>query len=219
MRQGRATKGMSHARQCRDRIELRLKEVDDPRIAASRDRFDAEMAKRLERQEGGAIPQQLPLPVRPQPQEEEENGDVTPRLPARNRDGAPYDEGELVIDGDPGGLDVDDDDMINLLDAGMPEETAKEYLNLYELFLVQGVARGVAKAKVAELFSPPRISEEIRRLPNLGIVGGMTYDLFEGADGRTFDFRRAADRAQVRREISEQRPFMFVGSPPTDELQ
>ena len=39
--------------------------------------------------------------------------------------------------------------------CGMPEETAKEYMNLYELFLIQGVSKGVAKAKVADLYSPP----------------------------------------------------------------
>ena len=107
-----------------------------------------------------------------------------------------------------------DEDMINLVTAGMPKETAEQYLHIYELFLIHGASRGTAKAKVVELYSPPRITEEMRRIPNLGIVGGSTYDLFEGKDGRKFDFRKHADRTFVRREIAEQKPFMIIGSPP-----
>ena len=99
--------------------------------------------------------------------------------------------------GDGFGGDADDEDMMNLLEAGMPKETAKQYLHIYELFLIHGVSRGVAKAKVAELYSPPRVTEEMRRIPNLGLMEGATYDIFQGKDFRekmegpsTFDERQ-----------------------------
>ena len=74
--------------------------------------------------------------------------------------------------------DDDESDMLGLLQAGMPSDVAKDFINIYELLLIQGASRGTARAKVAELFSPPRVTEEIRRIPNLTIEGGQTYDLF-----------------------------------------
>jgi hypothetical protein len=95
----------------------------------------------------------------------------------------------------------DEDDMMGLLQAGMPNDVAKDFLNIYELFLIQGASRGVARAKVAELFSPPRVTEEIRRMPNLTIEGGQTYDIFADKDGRKWNFLKASDRKAVRKEI------------------
>ena len=77
-----------------------------------------------------------------------------------------------------------------------------------------GTSRGVAKQKVTKLFRPPRVTEEMRRVPNLMFEGGETYDLFQDKNGKAWDFRKAADRKQVRAEIMEQKPWMVIGSPP-----
>ena len=90
---------------------------------------------------------------------------------------------------------------------------AKDYINICEVLLVQGASKGVAKQKVTELFSPPRVTEEMRRVPNLMFEGGETYDLFQDKNGKAWDFRKAADRKQVRAEIMEQKPWMVIGSP------
>ena len=67
---------------------------------------------------------------------------------------------------------------------------------------------------VCEVFSPPRVTDEIRRLPNITIAGGSTYDLFADRNGRTFDFTKAADRRKGRRGIEETKPYFVIGSPP-----
>ena len=91
--------------------------------------------------------------------------------------------------------DVDDDGMLNLVpNTGMPTGVATHPMNIYELFLVQGAPKGIARAKACELFSPHRATDEIRRLPNVPIAGGATYDLSADKDGHTFDFSKAADR-------------------------
>ena len=113
----------------------------------------------------------------------------------------------------------DESDMLGLLQAGMPSDVAKDFINIYELLLIQGASRGIARAKVAELFSPPRITEEIRRLPNLTIEGGQTYDHFADKNGRSWDFLKVADRKAVRKEIEEQKPFFAIGSPPCTPIQ
>ena len=105
--------------------------------------------------------------------------------------------------------------MLNLVsNTGMSEGVAKDFMNIYELFLVQGATKGIARAKVCELFSPPRVTDEIRRLPNITIAGGATYDLVADRNGRTFDFTKAADRRKVRREIEETETYFVIGSPP-----
>jgi hypothetical protein len=81
--------------------------------------------------------------------------------------------GERCDDDNPMLPEEDDEvDMIGLLQANMPKEVAKDFLNIYELFLIQGASRGIARAKVAELFSPPRVTEGMRRIPNLTLEGG-----------------------------------------------
>ena len=52
--------------------------------------------------------------------------------------------------------DSGDDDMLNFMtNMGMPQTVAQDLLGVYELFLVQGASRGIARSKVCELFSPP----------------------------------------------------------------
>ena len=74
--------------------------------------------------------------------------------------------------------------MIGLIQSGMPEQVANDYINIYEGAFLHGASKGVAKQKVTELFSPPRVTEEMRRVPNLMFEGGETYDLFQGKNGK-----------------------------------
>jgi len=110
--------------------------------------------------------------------------------------------------------DGEDADIHALIIKGMPEQVAKEYINTYELFLVHGVSAGDAKKKVTELFSPPRVTAELQRMPTINLAAGATYDLRADAKGRSWDFLKQADRAKARKEIREQKPFMVIGSPP-----
>ena len=71
--------------------------------------------------------------------------------------------------------------MMGLLRRGMPKGVAEDFVNLCELLLISGAPVAVAKAKVCELFSPPRVAAEAARLPRPGPVPGSTFDLQEDA--------------------------------------
>ena len=51
--------------------------------------------------------------------------------------------------------------------------------------------------------------EPTRTLPDVG-----AFDMVADSAGRTWDFRRADDRARARRQISEEKPYLVIGSPP-----
>ena len=83
---------------------------------------------------------------------------------------------ELVVE-----MKVEEDDEGELLGALVAEglnrvltpKAAREANSIYEMLLVQGVSRGDAAAKVAELYSPPRVTAELGRLPCMSLVGGL----------------------------------------------
>merc|ERR1712122_436214 len=96
----------------------------------------------------------------------------------------------------------------------MSKRAVEDFVNLYELLLLAGAPVAVAKAKVCELYSPPRVAAEAARWPRLGPVPGSTFDLQEDAHGARWDFLKASDRQRARQQIEAERPFLVVGSPP-----
>ena len=123
-----------------------------------------------------------------------------------------------------GPVDLEDsdeeDEMMNNLMAGtsmiraMPKTVATEFTQLYELFLLHGVSPSLAHVKVTELFSPPRVTKELRMMPHLGLDCGTTFDLEKDEHGVQWDFLKADDRARCRKRIAEEQPFIVIGSPP-----
>ena len=121
---------------------------------------------------------------------------------------------------------VESDDDEALLDALAKDglgriltpKAAREANCIYEMLLVHGVSRGDAVAKVAELYSPPRVTEELGRLPRMSLVGGSTFDLRADANGVAWDFRRADHRRRAREQIRQERPFLVIGSPPCTDF-
>jgi hypothetical protein len=89
---------------------------------------------------------------------------------------------------------------------------------LYELLLTMGADANMAKSKVAELYSPPRVTTYIGSLPHVSLEAGMTFDLRVGADGKQWDFLKAEDRARARMLIAREKPFIVIGSPPCTDL-
>ena len=85
---------------------------------------------------------------------------------------------------------------------------------LYEFMLTMGADPGHSRAKVAELYSPLRVTTHIGGLPHVHLEAGMTFDLHVGRDGKRWDFLQAADRAKARKLISQGKPFIVIGSPP-----
>ena len=128
---------------------------------------------------------------------------------------------ELVVE-----MKVEEDDEGELLGALVAEglnrvltpKAAREANSIYEMLLVQGVSRGDAAAKVAELYSPPRVTAELGRLPCMSLVGGSTFDLRRDANGVAWDFRKSDHRRRAREQISRERPFLVIGSPPCTDF-
>jgi hypothetical protein len=110
------------------------------------------------------------------------------------------------------------DPMIDYLCPGIEGEAAKDADSLYELLLTMGADPSMARCKVAELFSPPRVTALIGSLPCVALEPGATFDLREGADGRKWNFLDAGDRARARKLISKEKPFIVIGSPPCTDF-
>jgi hypothetical protein len=89
---------------------------------------------------------------------------------------------------------------------------------LYELLLTMGAEPSHSRAKVAELYSPPRVTTHISGLPHVQLEAGMTFDLRVGRDGKRWNFLLAADRARARQLISKEKPFVVIGSPPCTDF-
>ena len=86
------------------------------------------------------------------------------------------------------------------------------------MMLVHGVSRGDAAAEVAELYSPPRVTAELGRLPLMSLVGGPTFDLRADANGVAWDFRRADHRRRARAQIRQVQSFLVISSPPCTDF-
>ena len=150
-------------------MEERLRSDGDARIIAVDMRFNKEVSEQLagnrqivDIQEDNGVPNSGVLNRVPSgvPNRDNSNGDdaiinngsrpapATPNL-ALETDSEGNNIGAQVFP-----EDDDDSDTMGLLQAGMPRDVAKDFTNIYELRLIQGASRGVARAKVAELFSP-----------------------------------------------------------------
>jgi hypothetical protein len=108
--------------------------------------------------------------------------------------------------------EADDDRMVDFLSAELPTELKLEATQLYELLLVSGASAVESQAKVAELFSVPRVTALLR--PGMSLGKGLTFDLRGDADGRSWNFLLAADRREALTRVRAQKPYLVIGSPP-----
>jgi hypothetical protein len=104
-------------------------------------------------------------------------------------------------------------DLIDALKS-VPKKVRAEATELMELFLVHGVSPEMAKAKVVELYSPPRVTKELGRVRSLYLSAGSTFDLIADASGKVWNFLLAEDRARCRRQLAKEKPYLVIGSPP-----
>ena len=99
----------------------------------------------------------------------------------------------------------------------MPPDLRKEVDDLLLLYALNGVADAVAAKAIAELYSPPRVTAELRkvrrRCPGMGLVPGATFDLAEDEFGVAYDGLKAADRQRIRTRVARGQPFVVVAPP------
>ncbi len=68
---------------------------------------------------------------------------------------------------------------------------------------------------VSEVYSPPRVTEALRRLANNELAPGVALDLTttDPDDGKPWDFDTAEKRLKARKLFAEQKPLFLIGSP------
>ena len=94
----------------------------------------------------------------------------------------------------------------------MAEKLTTEQKFVYNLVRDLG---GDVKRFLSEVYSVPRVTAAIPRVPGCGVVPGFALDL-RGCDekGRAWDFRDPAMRREAKRKLEEQEPWILIGSPP-----
>ena len=215
MWRGLPTRGMKHTTNCRNRIESAMAGENDPRWQAA----TARITSRLE--DAVATPEDTQsTPVLSDDAlfdavfADAESVELSVEwLPIDHSEAARmdlYNTEELPS----WPVEPEEDYMAELLhpDIGLAER--KEANEILELFLTMGAPILDAKAKVSELYSPPRVTAQLARLPNLGLAAGQTFDLRADRNGRKWNFLLAADREMAKRMIQEEKPYLVIGSPP-----
>ena len=118
--------------------------------------------------------------------------------------------------------DVDLREMVQLYNVEERESATrrqKEILSVVESLGGDRRAYGrerarKARAIIAELYSPPRISALARDLPQYGIAPGLALDLTTtNSRGEPWDFSKKAMRDEAEQLVDEQAPLLLVGTP------
>ena len=73
---------------------------------------------------------------------------------------------------------------------------------------------------VAEIYSPPRVTEMTKSLPSLRLIPGFALDLttLDESDGMPWDFTNAEKRRRAAALVTIQKPMLLVGSPSCKEF-
>jgi hypothetical protein len=68
---------------------------------------------------------------------------------------------------------------------------------------------------VSEIFSPPRVTAELRRMKDMPLLPGFAIDLTtnDPQTGEPWDLNNVDKQEKVRKMIREQRPLFVIGSP------
>ena len=100
---------------------------------------------------------------------------------------------------------------IEAIDLLADEEVSKTKLELQRGVLSVAAAYGLTKPEVAELYSPPRVTDFGERK---GILSGVAFDLTTNdEDGNPWDFRLEGQRQKAAQKIEEMQPDLLIGSP------
>ena len=109
---------------------------------------------------------------------------------------------------------------LEAMDLLADEDVSKVKLELQKGILSVAAAYGLTKPEVAELYSPPRVTDFGKKK---GILSGVAFDLTTNdEDGNPWDFCLESQRQKAAQKIEEQQPDLVVGSPmcaPCSNLQ
>ena len=76
-------------------------------------------------------------------------------------------------------------------------------------------SRRAFKKLVSEIYSPPRVTEELRKMRSKHLMPGFALDLtvIDPDDGRPWDFSGQDKRDKARKLLRSQKPYFLIGSP------
>ncbi len=189
MRNGQKSQGVKHLDACRLRVEQAMRDVDHPRLQRAEGRQLGELERRAAARadEAAAAPPAVAAEAPATPVFAPE----APATPPAAYENPAAPAWHALVDAD--GLDADG-----------------AFESKYD---ANGDAvMKVGPAAVAELYSPPRVTQA---LPiGAGLVAGSTFDLHADVDGVKWNFEKPQDRKRAWERIRTEEPFLIIGSPP-----
>ena len=122
-----------------------------------------------------------------------------------------------TVEDDTDDLMEDTTSMLSSIGIACPD-IHEEANTVRKVLLVCGGDKAMVRAKVIEIYSPPRVTAQARRRMDLNVEGGMSFDLKADENGRRWDFTKIEDRARARRRIRHEKPYVVIGSPPCTDF-
>ena len=170
MTKNRSARGRVHSKHCRERIQDALRTDGDPRVARAVERMNEYCAARgpsTNQEEGGG----------------EDIGAEQRKETGVEQPGPDEARAEISEEMD----DVDDlmDDTVSMLmSVGVTSsEIHEEAKTIRKVLLTCGGEKATVRAKIIEVYSPPRGTDEARRRFDLNVEGEMSFDLRADENG------------------------------------
>ena len=75
--------------------------------------------------------------------------------------------------------------------------------------------RSAGRRIISEMYSPPRVTEELRKMKHKHLLPGFALDLtvVDPEDGLPWDFSKSGKREKARQMRRRQKPYLLIGSP------
>jgi hypothetical protein len=223
IRSGRQV-GTGHSQVCRQRFRAALEEAGDGRVGRARDRkeaVDVEMREDDDMEEFGPFGQEAPETPRA-------DGLAAPETPRADGGAAPGTP-DTIVNSDMEEEEVSAHDVMNLrsevVDAvlGGAGRDKSPVERVRAVCLVQGLSDQATGHCVSELFSPPRVNGELRRMRDSGarpeLMPGTSFDLqVDQRTGESWDFTIVEHRRRCWTRLKEEDPWLIIGSPPCTDF-
>ena len=143
--------------------------------------------------------------------------------------GVPTDDGSRAETQNPSDVDAQMDeseqDATNDMDMGHVGSLEPEFGDFVSEMLLASLAssgrrygremRSAHRRIVSEIYSPPRVTAEIKRGRHPHLVPGFAFDLTvnDPDDCQPWDFSAKGKREKARTKLNTQKPYLFIGSP------
>ena len=113
---------------------------------------------------------------------------------------------------------------VNMGFIGCMEPNESDHDSISELLLTQlgscgrsyrREAQKAGRRIISEMYSPPRVTEELKKMKHKHLVPGFVLDLtvMDPDDGKPWDFSRHSKREKALKMVRDQEPYMVIGSP------